>query len=248
MLRSARSSATLQVQVSPVEPRRSSSWSARGSVEGQDTSTPVRPQNSTYDSNLYPPPYYPPSPWSPPYQPWPMPYQYPYYPSSPVSPITLKESTPTTMWGASTLPRANAPQLCETTPPSNRSRNQLLATPSGSQESVDSRAGRNMSLLLDESVNLASPRWDLSPIIVEAVSSAGGVDSASLHSYLDRSANNFQELVRQNPEPMVLEEALAGAGLEMQVSQNDFKYLMQKFRQNLVSLLLESKLIKLLLI
>lgn len=92
-----------------------------------------------------------------------------------------------------------------------------MDTPSNSQTSVSSHSSNEMSFALDATVNLSSARWDLSPVVIEAVSGAGGVDDVSLREYLDRSSANFQDLLRQNPEPKLVDEALEGVTLELQV-------------------------------
>jgi hypothetical protein len=210
VLRSAGSMSELPPQVSPM--------GFRGCASLMDASTPIRhPQEGRHDAGLLPPPYYPPSPWFPPYHPYVPQYPYPYYPSSPASLTSTREVETNRLPEAATAPTCGTSVSTGQRRMGVNPRNLLLESPIGSQSSVSTREGNDVSLVLDGSVNLSSPRWDLSPVVIEAVSVSGGVNNDSIRAYLNRSATNFQELVRGNPEPGVLEEALAGSSLEMQV-------------------------------
>jgi hypothetical protein len=211
VLRAARSATELQTDVSPMYARDA------GSALVQNTSTPLHPQRSLGDINLSPLPYYPPSPWGA-YSPWMPQPPYTYYPHSPVSPMPYQgDVLPNVARVVSPEQGMMQPGIPGLTTPARRPVNQLMGTPTGSNSSVNSRQGNGIALALDGSVNLSSPRWDLSPVVVEEVNSAGGVSTDSLQDYLDRSVTNFQELIRAKPEFEVLEEALAGATLEFQV-------------------------------
>jgi hypothetical protein len=226
-LRSAEQPADFQLQVSPVGGRGYSTWPAGATAGINDTSTPIRhQQDGRYEVGLLPPPYYPPSPWHPPYHPYAHPYQYPYYPASPVSPTSISEATSDRSMHPATAPTDNTPGLRIQQRPGEYPRNQLLSTPAGSQDSVSTRDSNEVSLVLDGSVNLSSDRWDLSPVVVATVSASGGINNESIKGYLNKSAANFQELVKSNPEPGVLEEALAGSCLELQV-RNPLFFLMK---------------------
>jgi hypothetical protein len=206
----------MQVPLSPIDPRGHYPWPTAAGTN--DTSTPARGYSNMGNMPLSPPPYYPPNPWSPIYHPWAPPAAYPYYPSSPAPPTSYQGSTPERSPGAALSQVAAVSGPIPQRGLRERSANHLIDTPSGSQVSMSSRCNNGVDLLLDGTVNLASPRWDLSPVVIEAVSVAGGVNNDSLQSYLDRSVVNFQELVRTNPDPAMLEEALAGASMELQVT------------------------------
>lgn len=221
---------TPPVRASPVDPGRYSPWLVRGVPRDHNTSTPTRYQAAIYDTGMAPSVYYAQGMLSPPDQDYPTYSQYPHYPASPMSPIMYREPTPPGTTGMYLPPGMESTPVSDKTQVAGQLKNPLLATPTGSQSSIASRASNDVSLVMDGTVNMASPRWDLSPVVVEAVNSAGGVTNASVHAYMDRSLNNFQDLVRQDPEPAMLEDALAGASLELQVRRKIFVFLRKSER------------------